>query len=70
MQILIAIARTEGLVLLPKDLYDAIGCIFPFDRMHSRMVREKLNMVFSFDERQTQDSEFGTKLSEYLGLYT
>jgi hypothetical protein len=70
MQILVAIAHTEGLMLSPKDLYDVIGCVFPFDRMHSRMARAMLNMVFSFDERQTQDSEFSTKLSEHLGLYT
>jgi hypothetical protein len=70
MQILVAIARTEGLVLSPRDLYDAMSCVFPFDRMHSRMARAKLNMVFSFDERQTQDSEFSTKLSEHLDLYT
>jgi hypothetical protein len=69
-QILVAIAHTEGLVLSPNDLYDAIGCVFPFDRMHSRMARAMVNMVFSFDERQTQDSEFSTKLSEHLGLYT
>lgn len=69
-QILVAIAHTKGLVLSPNHLYDVIGCVFSFDRMHSRMARTMLNKVLSFDERQTQDSEFSTKTSEHLGLYT
>jgi hypothetical protein len=68
-QILVAIARTEGLQLSPKDLYNGIDRVFPSDRISTRVVQGRLNMVFSFNERQMQDPDFSTKLSEHLDLY-
>jgi hypothetical protein len=71
-RILIAIAQTAGLVLSPENLYDAIDNVFPINNFLKNMVRVQgiePNIVFSFNERRTQDPEFSAKLLEYLDFY-
>jgi hypothetical protein len=71
-RILVAIAQTAGFVLLPENFYDAIDNVFSINNHRKNMVREQgiePNIVFSFNERRTQDPEFSAKLLEYLDFY-
>jgi hypothetical protein len=72
LRMLVAIAQTAGFVLSPENLYDAIDNVFPITNQYKNAMGvrgRKPNMVFSFNERLTQDPEFNTKLSEHLDLY-